>query len=90
MIIPIRCFTCGKLVGNTWDKYCELLQGGMEEKDALDTLELKRYCCRRMLLTHVELLDMMLNLDDETSRDSETVQYKTRSAEQGKRVYVAR
>jgi DNA-directed RNA polymerase subunit N (RpoN/RPB10) len=90
MIIPVRCFTCNKLVGDKWVRYCELIQGGMEESDALDALQLKRYCCRRMLLTHVELLDMMLNLDDETSRDSEMVQYKTRSVEQGKRVYVAR
>ena len=26
MIIPIRCFTCGKVVGNKWDAYLELLQ----------------------------------------------------------------
>lgn len=29
--------------------------------DALDTLELKRYCCRRMILTHVELIEKLLN-----------------------------
>ena len=26
MIIPVRCFTCGKVVGNKYDKYIELLQ----------------------------------------------------------------
>ncbi len=29
--------------------------------DALDALGLKRYCCRRMLLTHVDLIDKLLN-----------------------------
>ena len=28
--------------------------------DALDALELKRYCCRRMLLTHVDLIEKLL------------------------------
>ena len=29
--------------------------------DALDELGLKRYCCRRMLLTHVDLIEKLLN-----------------------------
>lgn len=29
--------------------------------DALDELGLRRYCCRRMLLTHVELIEKLLN-----------------------------
>jgi len=29
--------------------------------DALDALGLKRYCCRRMLLTHVDLIEKLLN-----------------------------
>ncbi len=30
-------------------------------RDALDTLGLKRYCCRRMLLSHVDLIEKLLN-----------------------------
>jgi DNA-directed RNA polymerase I, II, and III subunit RPABC5 len=26
MIIPVRCFTCGKVTGDKWHKYLELLQ----------------------------------------------------------------
>ncbi len=26
MIIPIRCFTCGKLIANNWNKYEQELQ----------------------------------------------------------------
>ncbi|KAJ4436491.1 hypothetical protein ANN_16522, partial [Periplaneta americana] len=50
MIIPIRCFTCGKVIGNKWEAYLGLLQAEYTEGDALDALGLKRYCCRRMLL----------------------------------------
>ena len=25
MIIPVRCFTCGKVIGNKWNKYLKLL-----------------------------------------------------------------
>ncbi|KAI1237992.1 hypothetical protein IHE44_0014092 [Lamprotornis superbus] len=52
MIIPVRCFTCGKIVGNKWEAYLGLLQAEYTEGDALDALGLKRYCCRRMLLAH--------------------------------------
>ena len=31
------------------------------EGDALDELGLKRYCCRRMVLTHVDLIEKLLN-----------------------------
>jgi DNA-directed RNA polymerase I, II, and III subunit RPABC5 len=57
MIIPIRCFTCNKLIGDKWETkdkngYVDLLKKGLTEKEALDKLGLQRFCCRRMLLTH--------------------------------------
>ncbi|GIY48553.1 DNA-directed RNA polymerases I, II, and III subunit RPABC5 [Caerostris darwini] len=61
MIIPIRCFTCGKVIGNKWEAYLGLLQSEYTEGDALDSLGLKRYCCRRMLLGHVDLIEKLLN-----------------------------
>ena len=30
-------------------------------RDALDALGLKRYCCRRTLLAHVDLIEKLLN-----------------------------
>ena len=50
MIIPIRCWTCGKVVANRWKLYLELLKENVSKKNALDKLKLNRYCCRRMLL----------------------------------------
>lgn len=62
MIIPVRCFTCGKVVGNKWEKYQELLETNEYQKnEILDILDLKKYCCRRMILTHVELIEKLLN-----------------------------
>ncbi|CAG0895199.1 unnamed protein product [Darwinula stevensoni] len=56
-----RCFTCGKVIGNKWEAYLGLLQAEYTEGDALDALGLKRYCCRRMLLGHVDLIEKLLN-----------------------------
>jgi len=57
----LKCFTCGKVIGNKWEQYLGLLQADYTEGDALDALELRRYCCRRMLLTHVDLIEKLLN-----------------------------
>jgi DNA-directed RNA polymerase I, II, and III subunit RPABC5 len=60
MIIPVRCFTCGKVIGHLWEKYTEILQDDVQEGEALDKIGLKRYCCRRMFLTHIDLVDKLL------------------------------
>jgi DNA-directed RNA polymerase I, II, and III subunit RPABC5 len=60
MLIPVRCFTCGNVIGNKWEEYKRLLAEHRDCRIALDALGLKRYCCRRMLLTHVDLIDRML------------------------------
>ncbi|KAH3672962.1 hypothetical protein WICPIJ_009971 [Wickerhamomyces pijperi] len=60
MIVPVRCFSCGKVVGDKWEAYLQLLQDENEEGEALDKLKLKRYCCRRMILTHVDLIEKFL------------------------------
>jgi len=31
MIIPVRCFTCGKVIGNKWETYLSLLQADLTE-----------------------------------------------------------
>ncbi|MEF8880107.1 MAG: DNA-directed RNA polymerase subunit N [Candidatus Thermoplasmatota archaeon] len=68
MIIPVRCFTCGKIIGDVYkeykercERYKETLESGDKPKETpkeiLDDLGVDRYCCRRMILSHVDLLD---------------------------------
>eukprot|EP00613_Pedinella_sp_CCMP2098_P070369 CAMPEP_0171912484 /NCGR_PEP_ID=MMETSP0993-20121228/11144_1 /TAXON_ID=483369 /ORGANISM="non described non described, Strain CCMP2098" /LENGTH=77 /DNA_ID=CAMNT_0012546317 /DNA_START=42 /DNA_END=275 /DNA_ORIENTATION=+ len=61
MIIPVRCFTCGKVIGNKWETFINYIHADQSEGEALDQLGLHRYCCRRMVLTHVDLIDKLLN-----------------------------
>lgn len=76
MIIPVKCFTCGKVLGNKYryylrevekrkiDKSLEvnkvvyLTKDNMEktaEGEVLDILGLNKYCCRRHMITHVDI-----------------------------------
>ncbi|MEM0088519.1 MAG: DNA-directed RNA polymerase subunit N [Archaeoglobaceae archaeon] len=49
---PIRCFSCGAIIGHLYAKYLEMIRSGKSPKEALDSLGIQRYCCRRMFLTH--------------------------------------
>ncbi|GJD02944.1 DNA-directed RNA polymerases n 8 kda subunit superfamily [Colletotrichum higginsianum] len=67
MIIPVRCFSCGKVslrsisvTGDLWERYLKLIDDGITDGDAMDQLGLKRYCCRRMVMTHVDLIEKLL------------------------------
>lgn len=31
MIIPVRCFTCGRVIGHLWEQYVEKLQNDVDE-----------------------------------------------------------
>ncbi len=58
MIIPIRCFSCGKPVGHLWEEYKERIDKGEDTGKVLDSLGLRRFCCRGIMLGHVELIDI--------------------------------
>jgi len=58
MIIPIRCFSCGKPIAQLWEQYKERVDSGEDKKTVLDDLKLSRYCCRAMFLSHIELIDL--------------------------------
>jgi len=60
MIIPVRCFTCNKVIGNKWIKFQSYLESGLSKDSALEHVGLHRYCCRRMFLGHIELIDQLL------------------------------
>jgi len=71
LIIPIRCFSCGNLVGDKWEEFARRVKDGDEPRDVLDDLGMKRYCCRRMLISNVEVIDEFLKYAE--------VAYKKRS-----------
>mgnify|MGYP000347915695 CR=1 FL=1 len=76
MIIPVKCFTCGKVLGDKYRYYVREVrrrksQAGMDldevvyltseyvqktpEGEVMDELKLARPCCRRHVLTHVDI-----------------------------------
>jgi len=56
MIIPVRCFSCGKVVGHLWEEYKKRVENGENPERVLDSLGLERYCCRTLFLTHIDLI----------------------------------
>jgi DNA-directed RNA polymerase I, II, and III subunit RPABC5 len=86
MIIPIKCFTCGKVLADKWLYYlkkCKELEKQINNDEltieditvdndkksiyfdstykgnVLDELGLKKICCRRHMLGHVDLIDLI-------------------------------
>ncbi len=57
MIIQIRCFSCGKPIGHLWEEYKKRVDKGETIGKILNDLGLKRYCCRQVLMGHVDLLE---------------------------------
>jgi len=64
MIIPVRCFTCGALIGDKWEEFARRVSQGEDPKKVLDDLGIKRYCCRRMFLSHIEIIDEILKFEE--------------------------
>jgi len=64
VLIPVRCFTCGNLVADKFEDYQNKVKLGEEPAKVLDSLGIKRYCCRRMLLTTVETIQQVLPFYD--------------------------
>ena len=58
MIIPVRCFSCGKPIGHLWEQYKERTEKGEDRGSVMDDLGLARYCCRSAFLGHVDLIDV--------------------------------
>lgn len=71
MAFPVRCFTCNKIIGRFEEKYNDLIDSGSSQKDALDTIGMSRYCCRRMFLGHVNIIDQLLLIPKDIPGHSE-------------------
>ena len=56
MIIPIRCFSCGKPVAHLWEEYAKRVKAGEKPKKIMDDLGLNRFCCRALFMGHIDLM----------------------------------
>lgn len=68
-IIPISCWSCGKILANKWATFQKLLEAEWAPSDALNELEIRRICCRRMMLTHVDVIDKYLEYGDDREEE---------------------
>ena len=60
VLIPVRCPTCGAGIGDKWEQFAERVKRGEDPKEVLDSLGIKRYCCRRVFISHVNLIEEMV------------------------------
>ncbi len=63
MIVPVRCWTCGRPVAHLWEDFRNRVLAGEHPGHVLDSLGLRRYCCRRTLMGHVEWIDLLLKFE---------------------------
>lgn len=56
MLTPIRCFTCGNLIADKYGEYSSRIKAGEDPAEVMDSLNIKRYCCRRMFVSSVETI----------------------------------
>ena len=68
MIVPVRCYTCGKVIGDRWEEFAHRTKQGENPAKVLDDLGMKRYCCRRMFISHVEVIDELLKYGEVAAR----------------------
>jgi len=59
MIIPIRCFSCGKPISHLWEDFKKRTESGENPKEVLDELGLERYCCRSMFLGQSDMIELV-------------------------------
>ena len=60
MIVPVRCYSCGKVISQYYEEFKRRVEKGEDPKEVLDALGLDRYCCRRMIFGQVDLIDDVL------------------------------
>ena len=74
MLVPVRCFTCGKLIADKYNDYQESIKAGKEPEKVLNELGIERYCCRRMLLTAVVTIDQLVPFYEAMHKRNQEVQ----------------
>ena len=73
MIIPVRCFSCGRVIASDYVRFKDKMDKIRAENrreptpeeisTTLDQLGVTRYCCRRMIISQADLLQEILPFD---------------------------
>ncbi|HNT60878.1 MAG TPA: DNA-directed RNA polymerase subunit N [Candidatus Bilamarchaeaceae archaeon] len=58
MEFPVRCFSCGAVIGHMYEGYKKALEAKGAEQ-ALNEMGVERYCCRRMFVSHVDGMELV-------------------------------
>jgi len=66
--MPVRCFTCGKVVADHWEEFARRVKAGERPKQVLDEMGMTRYCCRRMFISQVDVIDDLLRYAQVTAK----------------------
>ena len=62
MLIPVRCFSCNKVIGDKFEfftKEKDKEPNKKSNKKLLDDLGLNRYCCRRHFISTIDMMDII-------------------------------
>ncbi|MEM1866448.1 MAG: DNA-directed RNA polymerase subunit N [Zestosphaera sp.] len=47
-------------MGDKWEAFVEGVKSGKDPGRVLDDLGVKRYCCRRMFISHLDLIEELV------------------------------
>ncbi len=59
MIIPVRCFSCGKPIAHLWEKFKKRISEKENPKKVLDELGLERPCCKSAFIGQTDLIELV-------------------------------
>ncbi|MBI4052561.1 MAG: DNA-directed RNA polymerase subunit N [Candidatus Diapherotrites archaeon] len=63
MMIPVRCFSCGKVIADAFEEFKDRTAKGENPEQVLNSLGITRYCCRRMLISNTEMIDDLMKFN---------------------------
>ena len=73
-MFPVRCFTCNSVIEHKYNDYASRVGAGETRYNVLESLDVKRICCRRMFLAHVHTVEDIMHYGntDEIMDDAKT------------------
>ncbi|MEM0160337.1 MAG: DNA-directed RNA polymerase subunit N [Thermoplasmata archaeon] len=73
MIIPVRCYSCGRVIASDYMNFKEKVDEIRKKENRDPTVEeiksifeqigVRRYCCKRMIISHIDLIDEVIPFD---------------------------